>query len=77
MNFATPLVDGMVVSRRCLGAFVRQTALNSASRRRLDAESYNPPSVRRRLKVQELVQKYRSHLTEAEFYAQLFSSPRA
>ena len=28
MNLATPLVDGMVVSRRALGPLVRQTALN-------------------------------------------------
>ena len=28
MNLATPLVDGMVISRRALGPLVRQTALN-------------------------------------------------
>ena len=75
MNLATPLVDGMIVSRRCLGPFVRQTALNHANRRRLDMDSYHPPNVRRKIKVQELVQKYRSHMTEAEFYAHLFGPP--
>ena len=36
MSLATPLVDGMVVSRRALGPLVRQTALNMCRRRRLD-----------------------------------------
>jgi len=75
MNLATPLVDGMVVSRRTIGPLTRQTALNMCRRRRLEAETYQPPHVRRKLKIQELVQKYRSHMTEAEFYAHLFSSP--
>ncbi len=75
MNLATPLVDGMIVSRRCLGPLVRQTALNVAARRRLEVDSYHPPHVRRKIKVQEIVQKYRSHMTEPEFYAHLFSPP--
>lgn len=36
MWFATPLVDGMVLSRRVVGALVRQTVYNMAKRRRLD-----------------------------------------
>lgn len=36
MSFATPLVDGMVLSRRVVGNLVRQTALNISRRRRLD-----------------------------------------
>lgn len=36
MNFATPLVDGMVVSKRVVGTLVRQTVYNMAKRRRLD-----------------------------------------
>lgn len=36
LNFATPLVDGMVVSRRALGSLVRQTTVNAGKRRRLD-----------------------------------------
>jgi len=75
MNFATPLVDGMVVSRRAVGPLVRQTALNMCRRKRLEADTYQPPHVRRKLKIQEMVQKYRSHMTEAEFYAHLFNSP--
>ena len=46
MNFATPLVDGMVVPRRALGALVRQTALNMCRRKRLEADTYQPPHVR-------------------------------
>jgi len=75
MNFATPLVDGMVVSRRAVGPLVRQTALNMCRRKRLEADVYQPPHVRRKQKIQEMVQKYRSHMTEAEFYAHLFNSP--
>lgn len=40
-SLATPLVDGMVVSRRALGSMVRQTALNMCRRRRLDNDRYN------------------------------------
>lgn len=36
MSFATPLVDGMVLSRRVVGSLVRQTVNNMAKRRRLD-----------------------------------------
>jgi len=75
MSLATPLVDGMVVSRRAVGPLVRQTALNMCRRRRLEQDSYQPPHVRRKLKIQDLVQKYRSHMTEAEFFAHLFISP--
>ncbi|XP_055683334.1 ral GTPase-activating protein subunit beta isoform X3 [Lutzomyia longipalpis] len=74
MNFATPLVDGMVVSRRVVGNLVRQTAYNMARRRRLDNDGYQPPHVRRRLKVQEIVQKYKVDLSEPELLAYLFKS---
>lgn len=40
VGLATPLVDGMVVSRRALGSLVRQTTLNMSRRRRLDLEKY-------------------------------------
>ncbi|XP_069691801.1 ral GTPase-activating protein subunit beta isoform X2 [Periplaneta americana] len=74
-SLATPLVDGMVVSRRALGSLVRQTALNMCRRRRLDNDSYQPPHVRRRLKVQDLVQKYRCQLSHPELLTYLFSDP--
>lgn len=77
MTTATPLVDGMVVSRRALGPLVRQTALNMARRRRLDNDSYQPPHVRRRLKVQEIVQKYRKEMSHPELLAHLFHHPSA
>ncbi|XP_067010015.2 ral GTPase-activating protein subunit beta [Anabrus simplex] len=75
MSLATPLVDGMVVSRRVLGSLVRQTALNMCRRRRLDNDSYQPPHVRRRLKVQDMVQKYRCEMTDAQLLTYLFSDP--
>ena len=34
--------------------------------------SYQPPHVRRKLKIKEMVNKYRNKLTEPEFYVSLF-----
>jgi len=75
MHYATPLVDGMVISRRAIGSMLRQTALNMCRRKRLEADTYQPPHVRRKHKIQEMVQKYRSQMSEPEFYAHLFNSP--
>ncbi|KAL7044929.1 hypothetical protein ACKWTF_002104 [Chironomus riparius] len=72
MNFATPLVDGMVANKRIIGALIRQTAYNMAKRKRLDSDSYQPPHVRRRLKVQDMVLKYKMDLTEPELLTHLF-----
>ncbi|XP_034949716.1 ral GTPase-activating protein subunit beta isoform X2 [Chelonus insularis] len=74
MNLATPLIDGMVVSRRVLGTLVRQTALNMGKRRRLDNDSYHPPHVRRRLKIQDIVQKYKKDLSQPELLTFLFNN---
>ncbi|XP_055878983.1 ral GTPase-activating protein subunit beta-like isoform X3 [Biomphalaria glabrata] len=77
MSIAIPLVDGMVVSRRTLGSMVRQTAINICRRRRLESEYYQPPHVRRKLKIQEMVSKYRCSVSPAEFYTALFQdSPK-
>ncbi|KAB7494889.1 Ral GTPase-activating protein subunit beta [Armadillidium nasatum] len=75
LNLAGPLVDGQVISRRVLGALVRQTALNMCKRRRLESDSYQPPHVRRKFKIQEMVQKYKCEMNESEFYTHLFSTP--
>jgi hypothetical protein len=40
VNLATPLVEGIVVSRRALGSLVRQTTVNMGKRRRLDHDRY-------------------------------------
>ncbi|XP_055857652.1 ral GTPase-activating protein subunit beta isoform X4 [Episyrphus balteatus] len=72
MSFATPLVDGMVLSRRVVGNLVRQTAHNMAKRRRLDHDGFQPPHVRRRLKVQDIIQKYKFNFTQPELIAHLF-----
>ncbi|KAK3769083.1 hypothetical protein RRG08_032074 [Elysia crispata] len=72
MAMAIPLVDGMVVSRRTLGSLVRQTAINICRRRRLESESYQPPHVRRKLKIQDMVSRYKCTLSPSEFYTALF-----
>ncbi|CAH1106389.1 unnamed protein product [Psylliodes chrysocephalus] len=74
VGLASPLVDGMVVSRRALGPLVRHTAMNMARRRRLDSDSYQPPHLRRRLKIQEIVQKYKREMSKPELLTYLFSS---
>lgn len=96
MSFATPLVDGMVLSKRVVGSLVRQTVYNMAKRRRLDndlwviqlvnkllqftiiyllsAFRYQPPHVRRRIKVQDLVHKYSVPMNEPELLAHLFKT---
>lgn len=74
VGLASPLVDGMIVSRRSLGSLVRHTALNMARRKRLDSDNYQPPHVRRRLKIQEMVQKYKREMTKPELLTYLFSS---
>lgn len=73
MNNATPLVDGMVVNKRVIGNLVRQTAYNMAKRRRLDNDGHQPPHIKRRLKVQEMVSKFKMDLSEPELLAHLFN----
>ena len=68
---SSPLVNGMIVSRRALGPLVRQTSLNVAARKRLEQENYQPSHVRRKVKIQELAHKYRCPLSTADFYANL------
>ncbi|XP_062315849.1 ral GTPase-activating protein subunit beta isoform X3 [Osmerus eperlanus] len=71
-SMVVPLVDGMVVSRRSLGFLVRQTVINACRRRRLESDSYNPPHVRRKQKIAEVVNRYRNKQLEPEFYTSLF-----
>ncbi|XP_065158063.1 ral GTPase-activating protein subunit beta isoform X3 [Atheta coriaria] len=75
VGLASPLIDGMIVSRRALGPLVRQTTLNMSRRRRLDSDSYQPPHVRRRFKIQDIVQKYKREMTPPELLTYLFSNP--
>uniref|UniRef100_A0A8C8JRZ5 Ral GTPase-activating protein subunit beta n=1 Tax=Oncorhynchus tshawytscha TaxID=74940 RepID=A0A8C8JRZ5_ONCTS len=67
-SMVVPLVDGMVVSRRSLGFLVRQTVINACRRKRLESDSYNPPHVRRKQKIAEVVNRYRNKQLEPEFY---------
>ncbi|XP_071834992.1 ral GTPase-activating protein subunit beta-like isoform X2 [Apostichopus japonicus] len=71
-TLAVPLIDGMVVSRRTLGAVVRQTAVNVCNRKRLESDNYSPPHVRRRQKIQDMVHKYHKRMNVPQFLASLF-----
>lgn len=72
--FALPLVDGMTVSQSVMGSLIRESVLNLCRRRRLDADSYQPPHVRRRLKIQDICNGHRisSKYDSTEFYQNLF-----
>ncbi|TPP64195.1 Ral GTPase-activating protein subunit beta, partial [Fasciola gigantica] len=56
---AGPLISGMVLSKRCLSSFVRQTVCNIARCRRLASDQFQPPHVRRQYRVFELGQTCR------------------
>ncbi|MGH0152348.1 UNVERIFIED_CONTAM: hypothetical protein FKN15_022143 [Acipenser sinensis] len=71
-SLVIPLVDGMAISRRALGFLVRQTVINVCRRKRLESDSYNPPHVRRKQKIADIVNKYRNKQLEPEFYTSLF-----
>nr|CAB3265419.1 ral GTPase-activating protein subunit beta [Phallusia mammillata] len=73
---AVPLVSGMVVSRRALGTAVRMTAMNVSRRRRLASDSYSPPHVRRKQRINELFSKYQRRCTEPEFFTSVFTDCR-
>ena len=47
-----PLINDMVIPKKCLGPLVRQTVVNLADRRRYDCDSYQPPLVKRRHLIQ-------------------------
>lgn len=73
---ALPLVDGMTVSKGVLGSLIRESVLNLCRRRRLAADSYQPPHVRRRLKLQEICNSYKisSRYDSTDFYHTLFKN---
>uniref|UniRef100_A0A3Q0S5S7 Ral GTPase-activating protein subunit beta n=1 Tax=Amphilophus citrinellus TaxID=61819 RepID=A0A3Q0S5S7_AMPCI len=54
------------------GFLVRQTVINVCRRKRLESDLYNPPHVRRKQKITEIVQRYRNKQLEPEFYTSLF-----
>lgn len=54
------------------GFLVRQTVINMCRRKRLESDLYNPPHVRRKQKITEIVQRYRNKQLEPEFYTSLF-----
>ncbi|VDP89615.1 unnamed protein product [Echinostoma caproni] len=56
---AGPLINGMVLSQRCLSSFVRQTVCNIARCRRLASDQFQPPHVKRQYRVFELGQTCR------------------
>ena len=68
-----PLINDMVIPKKCLGPLVRQTVVNLADRRRFDNDTYQPPLVKRRHLIQEIRHKYKSNLSEADLFTDLFS----
>ena len=68
-----PLINDMVIPKKCLGPLVRQTVVNLADRRRFDCDAYQPPLVKRRHLIQEIRYKYKSNLSEADLFTDLFA----
>lgn len=71
------IVHSLVLMSSCIciplpGFLVRQTVINVCRRKRLESDSYNPPHVRRKQKITEIVQRYRNKQLEPEFYTSLF-----
>lgn len=73
---ALPLVDGMTVSKGMLSSLIRESVLNLCRRRRLDADQYQPPHVKRRLKIQDICNNHKisSRHESTEFYYNIFKS---
>ena len=69
--YTMPLVDGMVVSSRMLSSMVRQTVLNIFRRKRLEIDDYQPPHVRRKNKISEIIKKFQLKKSEPDFYTSL------
>ncbi|MEQ2194356.1 hypothetical protein XENOCAPTIV_027975, partial [Xenoophorus captivus] len=69
-NHSESLDLGFLVSLS--GFLVRQTVINMCRRKRLESDLYNPPHVRRKQKITEIVQRYRNKQLEPEFYTSLF-----
>ncbi|CAF0795146.1 unnamed protein product [Brachionus calyciflorus] len=66
--YTMPLIDGMVVSSRMLSSMIRQTALNIFRRKRLEIDDYQPPHVRRKNKIAEIIKKHQIKKPEPELY---------
>lgn len=56
---AGPMQNGLVLSTRCLGSFVRHTVSNIAQRRRLASDQFQPPHIKRKHRISELEQMCR------------------
>lgn len=69
--YTMPLVDGMMVSSRMISVMVRQTVLNIFRRKRLEIDDYQPPHVRRKNKISEIIKKFHSKKSEADYYTSL------
>lgn len=76
---ALPLIDGMTISKGILSSLIRESVLNLCRRRRLDADSYQPPHVKRRLKIQDICSSHKisSRYESAEFYNYLFKTRKS
>ena len=67
----SPLVSGSVVSRRALGALLRETIVNHGNRRRLDSDAHTHPNHRRSRKIQEIKERFQDNQNDHRFYSQI------
>lgn len=59
VKYLSPLVDGMILRKSSLSGILREAISNWCRRRRLDADSYQTPHVKRRLLLSEICNNYR------------------
>lgn len=69
--YTIPLIDGMVVSSRMLSTMIRQTVLNIFRRKRLEIDDYQPPHVKRKNKITEIVKKFQIKKSEPDLFTSL------
>lgn len=59
LGLVLPIMNGMTLSKDLLGPMILESISNVCRRRRLYGDNYQPPHVRRRLKIQEICNRYR------------------
>ncbi|OTF76190.1 hypothetical protein BLA29_001912 [Euroglyphus maynei] len=54
-----PIIDRMLLSKSLLASYVKLITLNLFRRRRMNTESFQFPHVKRRIKIQEMANKFK------------------
>ncbi|KAH9516778.1 hypothetical protein DERF_007497 [Dermatophagoides farinae] len=70
-----PTIDRMLLSKSLLASYVKLITLNLFRRRRMNTESFQFPHVKRRVKIQEMANKFKiSSTNEQKLASEIFKS---